>query len=290
MNKEQPKRLGRGLAALLGDVAAPTLAHMPGVQTVRVDMMGPSPFQPRKEMDPAALQELADSIRKQGILQPLLVRPIGGVDGAYHIIAGERRWRAAQMAQLHEVPVLVRAFSDAEAMAAGLVENLQREDLNPVEEALGFQRLLQEFGMTQERLAEAIGKPRTHVAHMLRILKLPEAVVEMVKDGALSVGHARALTQHADPTNAAKIIVEKQLSVRETEMLVEDSNKPGGGKKAMLKKPVALPDPETVSLQESLSERLGLKVKVSYNGKGGAVVLNYKTLDQLDSILTLLNG
>ncbi len=197
--KEQPRRLGRGLAALLGDAAVPVSVAAPGVQQLAVDVLEPSPFQPRKEMDDTALGELADSIAQRGILQPLLVRPHPGRDGVYQIIAGERRWRAAQRAQLHEVPVLVRALSDSDAMAAGLVENLQREDLNPIEEAEGYRRLMVEFQMTQDVLGEAIGKSRAHISNAMRILKLPEKVLAMVRDGRLSAGHAPALLGQDHP-------------------------------------------------------------------------------------------
>ena len=189
MLKDQPKRLGRGLAALLGDSAVPASVTAPGVQSLGVEILEPSPFQPRREMDETALDELAASITQRGILQPLLVRPHPSRQGAYQIIAGERRWRAAQKAQLHEVPVLVREMSDTDAMAAGLVENLQREDLNAVEEAQGYQRLLKEFKMTQETLADAIGKSRAHINHSLRLLSLPPKVLELVRDGSLSFGH-----------------------------------------------------------------------------------------------------
>jgi ParB family chromosome partitioning protein len=290
MSKEQPRRLGRGLAALLGDDAVPTSVNVPGVQRVAVDMLGPSPFQPRRAMDETALQELADSIAARGILQPLLVRPTPGVAGSYQIIAGERRWRAAQKVPLHEVPVLVREFSDADAMAAGLVENLQREDLNPVEEAAGFERLMTEFKMTQETLAEAIGKSRSHIANQMRILKLPEKVLAMVREGELSAGHARALLNHANPIQGAKAIVEKHMSVRQAEEMVNNLGRTF--KENMLNKPPPARKQfdDTDALAEQMSEKLGLKVKITFNGRSGAVTLNYASLDQLDGILALLNG
>jgi ParB family chromosome partitioning protein len=290
MSKEQPRRLGRGLAALLGDDAVPASVNAPGVQSIAVDLLGPSPFQPRRAMDETALQELADSIAARGILQPLLVRPTPGVAGAYQIIAGERRWRAAQKVPLHEVPVLVREFSDSDAMAAGLVENLQREDLNPVEEAAGFERLMTEFKMTQETLAEAIGKSRGHISNLLRILKLPEKVLAMVKDGDLSLGHAKALMTHANPVQGAKLIVDKHMSVRQAEVMCADSTRTF--KANMLNKPPPARKQfdDTDALAEQMSEKLGLKVKITFNGRSGAVTLNYASLDQLDGILALLNG
>jgi ParB family chromosome partitioning protein len=285
--KDQPKRLGRGLAALLGDDVAPTTVHAPGVQTVAVDMMGPSPFQPRRTMDETALQELADSIAKRGILQPLLVRPTPGVAGSYQIIAGERRWRAAQKAKLHEVPVLVRQLSDADAMAAGLVENLQRADLNAVEEAAGYQRLLTEFGMTQEQLGEAIGKSRSYISHTLRVLNLPEQVLTMVRTGDISVGHARALVNHDHPLAAARAIVNDNLSVKQIQDQVSRQGRtfPDGPPK-----PPKRVDPDTQALADSLSEKLGLKVRLSFDGKGGALIISYRSLDQLDEVLRLLNS
>ena len=286
-----PKRLGRGLAALLGDAAAPVSIAAPEVQSLGVEALEPSPFQPRRQMQPEALEELAGSIKQRGVLQPLLVRPKPGDAGVYQIIAGERRWRAAQKAQLHEVPVLVRELSDAEAMAAGLVENLQRQDLNAVEEAGGYQRLLKEFSMTHETLADAIGKSRAHISNTLRILNLPRQVLELVRDGGLSAGHARALSTHPNPVSLANRIVKEHLSVRQTEEIVRNFARtfPGGKAGRILeRRPHA--DPETEALARQLSEKLGVSVKVTFNGKNGAIIMNYKTLDQLDEILALLNG
>jgi ParB family chromosome partitioning protein len=284
--KEGPKRLGRGLAALLGDSALPASAAAPGVQTLPVDCMGPSPYQPRRNMDEGLLEELAASIRQRGILQPLLVRPTPGVAGSYQIIAGERRWRAAQKAQLHEVPVLVRDLSDGDAMAAGLVENLQRADLNAVEEAAGYDRLLTEFKMTQDQLAEAIGKSRSHITHMLRILNLPEPVQAMVRKGDLSVGHARALVNHDHPLAAARAIVADGLTVKQVQDQVARQGRtfPDGPPK-----PAPKIDSDSEALAEALSEKLGLRVKVLFDGKGGSIIMNYKSLDQLDEILAILN-
>ncbi len=286
---QQPKRLGRGLAALLGDSAAPNSASAPGVQSLGVEVLEPSPFQPRREMNEEALEELAASIAQRGILQPLLVRPKPGAAGHYQIIAGERRWRAAQKARLHDVPVLVRELSDSDSMAAGLVENLQRRDLNPVEEAAGYQRLLKEFHMTHEILAEAIGKSRVHITHSLRILSLPSTVLDMVREGSLSFGHARALSPHPDPQFLAARIAKEHLSVRQTEEIMANLSRAKAGKTGALSaKPQA--DPETDALARSLSEKLGINVKVTFNGKSGAIILNYKSLDQLDEVLSLLNG
>jgi ParB family chromosome partitioning protein len=284
--KEQPKRLGRGLAALFSDAAVPSTVNAPGVQSLPVDSMGPSPYQPRRAMDETLLEELANSIRQRGILQPLLVRPTPGVAGSYQIIAGERRWRAAQRVQLHEVPVLVRDLSDADAMAAGLVENLQRADLNAVEEAAGYDRLLTEFGMTQDQLAEAIGKTRSYISHTMRILKLPEQVQAMVRTGDLSVGHARALVNHDHPLAAARSIVNDGLTVKQVQDQVarQGRNFPDGPPKPP--KPI---DQDSAALADSLSEKLGVRVKVTFDGKAGAIIINYRNLDQLDEILERLN-
>ena len=286
--KEQPKRLGRGLAALLGDAAVPANVAAPGVQHLSVDVLEPGPFQPRQEMKDEALQELADSVAQRGILQPLLVRPHPAKPEHYQIIAGERRWRAAQRASLHEVPVLVKPLSDADAMAAGLVENLQREDLNAVEEAEGYRRLVSEFSLSQDKLGEAVGKSRSHIGNIMRILELPAPALALVREGKLTAGHAKALLGHPEPAKAAREVLKKGLNVRQTEALVQAANrvtKPGASGKAG-----SGSDADIAALADSLTERLGLRVNIKYNGKGGQLVLNYANLDQLDSLLALLNG
>ena len=284
--KEQPKRLGRGLAALLGDSAVPTSVSAPGVQSLGVEVLEPSPFQPRHAMDDGALEELAASIAQRGILQPLLVRPHPEKPGAYQIIAGERRWRAAQLARLHDVPVLVRDLSDADAMAAGLVENLQRADLNALEEAAGYQRLLDEFKMTQEQLAEAIGKTRSHITHCLRVLNLPAEVQDLVRAGEISASHARALVNHDHPLAAARAIIKDGLTVKhiQDEVVRQGRTFPDGPPK-----PGPRLDADTEALARSLSERLGVRVKVTFDGKGGALIISYKSLDQLDEVLARLD-
>jgi ParB family chromosome partitioning protein len=282
--KETPKRLGRGLAALLGEAAVPASVTAPGVQQLPVELLEPSPFQPRQDMDETALQELADSIAQRGILQPLLVRPNPNKPGHYQIIAGERRWRASQRASLHEVPVLVRPLSDADAMAAGLVENLQRENLNAVEEAEGYKRLIEEFKLSQDALGMAVGKSRAHIGNVIRLLKLPTAVMDMVREGALTAGHARALLSHPDPLKGAKEVIKKELSVRQTEELVSAVSRPA---KPRTRAP-RHSDADIEALAQNLTERLGLRVDIKFNGKGGTLALNYKTLDQLDSLLALL--
>jgi ParB family chromosome partitioning protein len=287
--KEQPRRLGRGLAALLGDAAVPVSVVAPGVQQLAVDVLEPSPYQPRKEMDDTALGELADSIAQRGILQPLLVRPHPARDGFYQIIAGERRWRAAQRARLHEVPVLVRALSDSDAMAAGLVENLQREDLNPIEEAEGYRRLMVEFQVTQDALGEAIGKSRAHISNALRILKLPEKVLAMVRDGRLSAGHAKALLGHDQPEKGAKLVLEKDWSVRQTEQYVGDLGRsiPYSAQKNRVR---GIKSTEVDALAAHIMERIGMKVSIRFEGRKGAITIHYENLDQMDSLLKLLGG
>lgn len=297
--KEQRKPLGRGLAALLGEAATSTNINAAGVagggvaaagvQNLAVDLLEPSPFQPRQEMAEEALAELADSIAQRGILQPLLVRPKPNTPGHYQIIAGERRWRASQRAKLHEIPVLIRNLSDADAMAAGLVENLQRENLNPVEEADGYKRLIEEFKLSHEKLAEAVGKSRSHITNIMRLLQLPVSVQELLKGGQLSTGHAKVLLGHPDAAKLAQEVVKRGLSVRQTEALVKPAEHQATAKAAASTKRVGS-DSETSALAADLTEKLGLKVQISFNGKSGVLSLSYSDLDQLDSILALLNG
>ncbi|GAN79684.1 ParB/RepB/Spo0J family partition protein [Acidocella aminolytica] len=288
--KEPRKPLGRGLAALLGEAATPTSVTAFGVQHLAVDLLEPSPFQPRQEMEESALQELADSISQRGILQPLLVRPKPGVVGHYQIIAGERRWRASQRAQVHEVPVLVRDLSDADAMAAGLVENLQRENLNAVEEAEGYKRLIEEFKLSHDKLGEAVGKSRSHITNVMRLLQLPTLVQTMLKEGQITTGHAKALLAHPEPLKVAREVVAKELSVRQTEALAKTLGRSIVQENATRKpREHKTEDSEIATLAKSLSERLGVKVDIKFNGKGGSLTLNYADLDQLDSLLALLN-
>jgi ParB family chromosome partitioning protein len=278
-------RLGRGLAALMGD--APAAAGLGGagglIQAMAVEKLEPGPFQPRTSFHVDTLAELVDSIRVRGILQPLLARSHPTKPGQFQIIAGERRWRAAQQAGLHEVPVLLRELADADAMAASLVENLQRQDLNPIEEAEGFRRLMDEFDLSQEQLGAAVGKSRSHVANIIRLLQLPPSVRLDVQNGKLSAGHARALLTHPDPEAGAREVIARGLNVRQTEALA--SAKPAAASPVR----VQVKDPETDALQRDLSERLGLAVQIAFDGRGGAVTIKYRSLDQLDSLIALLN-
>jgi ParB family chromosome partitioning protein len=281
--KEPSPRLGRGLAALLGDVAVQAPAPPGGaVRELPLDLLEPNPFQPRTIMDASALDELTQSIRAQGILQPLLVRPHPSMPGRFQIVAGERRWRAAAAAGLHEVPTLVREMADTEAAAVALVENLQRQDLNPIDEAEGFNRLISQFGLTQEALGQAVGKSRSHVANTLRLLNLPRGVKEAVRKGEISAGHARALLAHPEPERALLDVIGRGLSVRQTEALAgrdpdfTDLNRAG-----------PTHGPEAVALERHLGEHLGLKVRVNFNGKGGFIQIYYADLDQLDTLVKI---
>lgn len=282
--RDASPRLGRGLAALFGDAvpaaAAPDAAPR---ATLPLASLEPGPFQPRVAMDPGRLEELAASIKQQGVLQPILARPHPAAPGRYQIIAGERRWRAAQAAGLKEAPVLIRKLSDSDAMAASLVENLQRQDLDPIEEAQGYKRLMGEFGLTQDQLGGLVGKSRSHVANTMRLLSLPSGVQVHVQSGALSAGHARALLGHSAPEAAARTVMARGLNVRQTEALTQRS----------LRSPASADqepprDREIVSLERDLAARLGLKVQIEFDGTGGSVRVHYRTLDQLDGILALL--
>jgi ParB family chromosome partitioning protein len=279
----EPKRrtLGRGLSALLGDSADDyaQLDRLRTVRTVAVDQLHPSPYQPRRHMNDDDLRDLAQSIAEKGVLQPILVRRSAGEGGGFEIIAGERRWRAAQMAQLHEVPVVVRDFSDREALEIALIENLQRQDLTAIEEAEGYRRLLEEFAHTQEDLARAIGKSRSHVANTLRLLSLPPPVKAMLDSRALTAGHARALIGAADAEALAQVVVKRGLNVRQTEQLAAARRSSASAKQPAAK------DPSTQALEADLSALLGLKVEIRFRGRGGTLVLHYGSLDQLDDIL-----
>lgn len=294
--------LGRGLSALLGDegdVAFNSGGEGAGEtrsQTmVPVEFLQSGRFQPRTQFDQEALNDLADSIREKGIIQPILVRILPEDSNRYEIIAGERRWRAAQIAQLHTVPVIVRDFSDRDAAEVALVENLQRRDLSPLEEAEGYRRLQEEFQHTQDDLSKAVGKSRSHVANMIRLLALPDPVKDMMRTGTLTAGHARALLNADDPAVLAEQVVKKGLNVRQTEKLATEK----GGVKARkirpdsekAEKPSAVAkDTDTLALERDLARVLGLKVNIEFEGRGGRVVIHYATLEQLDDILYRLNN
>lgn len=282
MSTQKRKSLGRGLNALLGDDKKPSSDAAQGgaPRPVPIEFLHPGKYQPRHVMDNEAIAELSRSIAEKGVLQPLLVRPHPDHTDQYEIIAGERRWRAAQQAKLHEVPVIIRDFTDMEALEVGLIENLQRQDLSPIDEAQGYQRLLDEFKHTQEKLADVIGKSRSHVANTLRLLNLPEAIRNMVEDGSLSAGHARALLGVENPIALAKKIITEGLNVRQAEKLARS---PQGQKNPAATKHVK--DADTVALEQNVSGLLGLRVDINTGKSGGTLIIHYKTLDQLDSVL-----
>jgi ParB family chromosome partitioning protein len=275
--------LGRGLSALLGeDTPAPAPAEgntLP--RSLPVAFLKPNPFQPRRLFREEDLHDLAESIREKGVLQPIVVRP-KGVD-SYEIVAGERRWRAAQLAKLHEVPVSVRDFTDAETLEIAIIENVQRADLNAVEEANAYQELINKFSYTQEQLSDVIGKSRSHIANTLRLLKLPDAVRNMIVDGKLSAGHARTLIGVPDAEKLAREIVEGALNVRQAE-------RKAGNSKTKPKKPKSTKDTDTRALEKSLSDALGLSVAIDHKGEAGEIRISYRTLEQLDDICRRLTS
>lgn len=277
----RPKGLGRGLDALLAGNEDETPVKG-ALQTIALDRLRPGKYQPRTRMDEASLAELADSIREQGVMQPILVRPVEG--GRFEIIAGERRWRAAQRAGLAEVPVLVKAVPDQAALALSLIENIQREDLNPLEEATGLQRLIAEFGLTHDAAAKAVGRSRSAVTNLLRLTQLAKPVQEYLLGSELEMGHARALLPLpvAQQTAAAARVVARKLSVRDTERLVAQMMDPSRARKT----PRAGLDADTLRLENELAERIGANVKIEPGRKGsGRIVIRYSSLDQLDGIL-----
>ena len=291
MSVEAPRRgLGRGLSALLGEATreepiGPNGERSTGVQTIPVAAITPHPGQPRRHFDDAALTELAASIAARGLIQPLVVRPHGS---GFQIVAGERRWRAAQRAQLNEVPVIVRDFDESETLEVALVENIQREDLNAIEEAEAYRRLIKDYGHSQEELGKFVHKSRSHIANLIRLLDLPGSVRDAVADGRLSMGHARALITAPDPAALAEEVIRRGLSVRETENLARGA-KPGGGKRqAATNNGGGNADIE--ALERQLGDMLGLKVRIAHTGNGGTVSLAYSSLDQLDMICQRLSG
>lgn len=289
-NGEGKKRkLGKGLSALLGDDEEDyaELDRVRLTKTVPIEFVHPGKFQPRRVFDEAEIEGLVDSIKKQGILQPILVRRHPDKPMAYEIIAGERRWRAAQKAELHEISIIIKDLSDGEALEIALVENLQRQDLNPLEEAEGYQRLIDKFSNTQEDLAKTVGKSRSHVANMLRLLGLPDSVKALVDKGDLSAGHARALAGAEKSEALAKQVVKKGLNVRQTEALVQAGSKRTRPKKD---KAPADKDSDTLALEREMTALLGLAVSISYReGKGGRLVVHYQSLEQLEDILERLS-
>lgn len=299
MNADSPKRLGRGLNALFGDqepapeTPTPAVAAAPAVVAAAVnipvtrlpvDLLAPSPYQPRRHFDETALSELSDSVREKGVVQPLLVRPDRAKPGHYEIIAGERRWRAAQRAQLHEVPVHVSDLNDAETLEVALIENLQRQDLSPVEEARGYQRMLEEFGHTQERIGEIVGKSRAHVANTLRLLNLPFSVLQMLEEGKITAGQVRPLIGSSRAEEIAREVVKKGMSARQAERFAKSFGRKRRAAANMLPK-----DTDTAALEQSLMKTTGYKTNIAFDGTGGTVTIAYASLEQLDDIVRRLS-
>ena len=312
---DKKRGLGRGLSALIGESAAQpvspqqeNLQGATGQQIPQASLAGASPsdtggltylgidqlragkYQPRKNFNDEELSALSQSLEKSGVLQPLLVRPIDGEDGQFEIIAGERRWRAAQNAKLHQVPVIVQKINDVTALELGIIENVQRADLNPIEEAEGYQRLIDEFAYTQAELAETIGKSRSHIANLLRLTAAPQAVRDALVSGTISMGHARALLGAENAPALVKQIIAEGLSVRAVEKLVADHKPTGGTKSASM--PAAEKDADTRALEKTITDALGLSVSIDDRGvdKGGAVRIDYRSLEQLDDIVARLIG
>ncbi|MBK20499.1 MAG: chromosome partitioning protein ParB [Rhodospirillaceae bacterium] len=292
--KSRGAKLGRGLSALLGDdtveiphsdTRSDSSISGQGISIIPVEFLVPSPLQPRRIFSQEEIDSLATSIKERGILQPILARPNPKNADEYEIIAGERRWRAAQAAQLHEVPVMIKELNDEEVLEVALIENIQRADLNILEEALGYRRLIDEFSHTQDSLAEVIGKSRSQIANTLRLLTLPDGVKSLLENGKLSAGHARALIGAANPKDIADEIIKRGLNVRQTEKLVKASK--SGTESPRVKSPQK--DPDTLALERSLTDILGLTVEIDFNGSSGIVAVNYSNLDQLDDIIRRLS-
>ncbi|MDE2577698.1 MAG: ParB/RepB/Spo0J family partition protein [Hyphomicrobiales bacterium] len=284
---EEARRLGRGLAALIGtgaeDTIVPQRAANAGQRKAPVEFLRPNAHNPRKDFGEEDLTDLANSIREKGVLQPIVVRAFAGLKDAFEIIAGERRWRAAQKAGLHEVPIVVVTASDKEALELAIIENVQRADLNPLEEATGYERLVAEYGYTQADLAKTIGKSRSHVANMMRLTKLPAQTKAFLSDGRISAGHARALLAVSDPDATARMIVAQGLTVRDVEQIAQRQNEPDEKQSASAPAGAkAQKDADTRALEKRLADALGLVALIKGKGEKGELVLKYKTLDQLD--------
>ena len=285
--------LGRGLSALMADVNLNEPAKVeqptskPADRTLPIEQLEPNPNQPRRHFSDDALEELSDSIAEKGVIQPIIVRPSPTKAGSYEIVAGERRWRASQRAQLHEVPVIIREMDDTEVLEVAIIENIQRADLNPIEEAMGYRQLMDRFGHTQEKLAEAMSKSRSHIANLMRLLTLPDQVQDYLREGKLSAGHARALVTTVDPLGMAKQVISGGLSVRDTEKLAKQS---APSRPAKSSKPGK--DADTKALEGDLSANLGLRVTIDHvsGGESGKMVISYKTLEELDALCGVLSA
>ena len=286
-SKNTPPRLGRGLAALLGDVAMPpNTENGLSINTIPVDQIDANPFQPRVDFNPEELESLADSIRVQGVLQPIMVRSHPATPERYQIVAGERRFRAAMLAGLHDIPAILRDMDDSDAAVVALVENLQRQDLNAVEEAEGYQRLLVDFGLTHESLGFAVSKSRSHIGNTIRLLRLPEPVLRDVRSGALTSGHARALINAPNPESLAEQILKRGMSVRQTEVLVNNAVASRGAPR-----PTAAKKPDVADLEQRVSESIGCRVTITTTRKGGGeIAIQFRDMFQLDELIGRLTG
>ncbi|NCM96735.1 MAG: chromosome partitioning protein ParB [Rhodobacteraceae bacterium CG2_30_10_405] len=296
--KPERRGLGRGLSALMADINIDPDPAVTGDgrtaphrndSLVPIEKLIPNPRQPRRDFSPEALEDLAASIRQRGVLQPLIVRPVPDSDN-FEIVAGERRWRAAQLTQLHELPVLVRDFDDTEVLEVAIIENIQRADLNAIEEAAGFRQLMQRFGHTQEKLAEALSKSRSHIANLLRLLNLPEDVQSLVRDGKLTAGHARALITSPDASDLARKVIARGLSVRETEDLAR-AIKPSAQGLARRTRGPHEKDADTRALEADLAANLGMSVSINHEpgGEAGTITIRYNSLDDLDNLCRVLS-
>ncbi len=285
MSQAQKRRLGRGLAALIGDdtTEEAVVQDIRSLRHVPIELLRANPQNPRKHFNEEDLRTLAQSLKEKGLLQPLVVRPKAG--GTFEIVAGERRWRASQLAGLHELPVLIRELDDKETLEIALIENVQRTDLNALEEAKAYRQLVDQYGHTQQQLADAIGKSRSHIANTMRLLNLPEATQKQIEQGSLTAGHARALIATATPEELADKIIKLNLTVRQTEEMARDKNSAAKPKNTKDK------DADTRALEKQLTEVVGMAVSIKHKDKmGGQVVIAYKTLDQLDEIIKKLGG
>ena len=291
--KAPTRGLGRGLSSIMSDINIPMVSEVSlknsTDQTLSTDQIYPNSDQPRRTFDNQAMDDLTASILEKGIIQPLIVRRKTSVNGSFEIVAGERRWRAAQRAQLHEVPVIIRDFTDVEVLEVAIIENIQRSDLNAIDEAAGYKQLMEKFGRTQEDMGKALGKSRSHIANLIRLLTLPDSVQSYLQNGTLTAGHARTLVGHPDADKLAAEIVKKGLSVRDAEKLVKVSKKISNNSKLNKR---AIKDADTVQIENDLTAHLGFKVNIAHSAgrEHGQVILNYRDLDQLDDLLRILSG
>jgi ParB family chromosome partitioning protein len=288
MAEESRSRLGRGLAALIGDVGdeAAVVERTRSQRRVPIENLRPNPRNPRQIYSDAELDELAASVRERGIIQPILVRSVRGVSDAYEIIAGERRWRAAQRAGVHDVPIVLIEASDGEALEIAIIENVQRTDLNPIEEATGYQRLADEFGRSQDEIAKIVGKSRPHVANTMRLLKLSEPVKAFVHSGKLTAGHARLLVGQPNAEEFAQTIIDRGLNVRQVEAWARKDGKEQGNELKPRRR--ASKDPDTLALEKRVGDALGLQVSIDHRGKWGILQIHYRDLEQLEEVLRRL--